>query len=71
MLRCDSSVKHEPFNSPLFALTVYARTLLRPASVCLQVLRSNAMGLGIFDGDSLETRAMTLTEKRTSLARPV
>jgi beta-lactamase regulating signal transducer with metallopeptidase domain len=48
---------------------VYARTLLRLASLCLHVPRSNAMGLGIFDGDNLETRIMILTEKRTSLSR--
>jgi beta-lactamase regulating signal transducer with metallopeptidase domain len=48
---------------------VYARTLLRLASLCLQVPRSNAMGLGIFDGDNLEDRIMMLTEKRTSLSR--
>jgi beta-lactamase regulating signal transducer with metallopeptidase domain len=47
---------------------VYARTLLRLASLCLQVPRSNAMGLGIFDGDNLEARIMMLTEKRTSLS---
>ena len=48
---------------------VYARTLLRLASLCLQVPRSNAVGLGIFDGDNLENRIMMLTEKRTSLSR--
>ena len=48
---------------------VYARTLLRLASLCLQVPRSNAMGLGIFDGDNLEDRIMMLTEKPTSLSR--
>ena len=48
---------------------VYARTLLRLASLCLQVPRSNAMGLGIFNGDNLEDRIMMLTEKRTSLSR--
>jgi beta-lactamase regulating signal transducer with metallopeptidase domain len=48
---------------------LYARTLLRLASLCLQVPRSNAMGLGIFDGDNLEDRIMMLTEKRTSLSR--
>lgn len=48
---------------------VYARTLLRLASLCLHVPRSNAMGLGIFDGDNLEDRIMMLTEKRTSLSR--
>jgi beta-lactamase regulating signal transducer with metallopeptidase domain len=47
----------------------YARTLLRMASLCLHVPRSNAMGLGIFDGDNLETRIMMLTENRTSLSR--
>jgi hypothetical protein len=47
----------------------YARTLLRLASLCLQVPRGNAMGLGIFDGDNLENRIMMLTEKRTSLSR--
>jgi beta-lactamase regulating signal transducer with metallopeptidase domain len=48
---------------------VYARTLLRLASLCLQLPRSNAVGLGIFDGDNLEDRIMMLTEKRTSLSR--
>jgi beta-lactamase regulating signal transducer with metallopeptidase domain len=47
----------------------YARTLLRLASLCLQGSRSNAMGLGIFDGDNLEDRIMMLTEKRSSLSR--
>ena len=47
----------------------YARTLLRLASLCLQGTRSNAIGLGIFDGDNLEDRIMMLTEKRTSLSR--
>jgi beta-lactamase regulating signal transducer with metallopeptidase domain len=47
----------------------YARTLLRLASLCLRVPRTNAMGLGIFDGDNLEDRIMKLTEKRTSLSR--
>jgi beta-lactamase regulating signal transducer with metallopeptidase domain len=47
----------------------YARSLLRLASLCLQGPRSNAMGLGIFDGDNLEDRIMMLTEKRTSLSR--
>jgi|GEM_PF-3431478 len=49
--------------------TVYARTLLRLASLCLRVPRSNAMGLGIFDGDNLEDRIMMLTQKRTALSR--
>ena len=48
---------------------VYARALLRLASLCLPVPRSNAMGLGIFDGDNLEDRIMMLAEKRTSLSR--
>ena len=48
---------------------VYARTLLRLASLCLQVPRSSAMGLGMFNGDNLEDRIMMLTEKRTSLSR--
>jgi beta-lactamase regulating signal transducer with metallopeptidase domain len=48
---------------------MYARTLLRLAALCLQVPRSNAMGLGIFDGDNLEDRIMMLTEKPTSLSR--
>ena len=48
---------------------VYARTLVRLAALCLQVPRSNAMELGIFDGDNLEDRIMMLTEKRTSLSR--
>ena len=51
---------------------VYARTLLRLASLCLQVPRSNAMGamgLGIFDGDNLEDRIMMLTQKKTLLSR--
>jgi beta-lactamase regulating signal transducer with metallopeptidase domain len=48
---------------------VYARTLLRLASLCLMVPRGNAMGLGIFDGDNLENRIMMLTEKRNSLSR--
>ena len=51
---------------------VYARTLLRLASLCLQIPRNNAMramGLGIFDGDNLEDRIMMLTQKKTSLSR--
>lgn len=47
----------------------YARSLLHLASLCLRVPRSNAMGLGIFDGDNLEDRIMMLTEKRRSLSR--
>jgi beta-lactamase regulating signal transducer with metallopeptidase domain len=47
----------------------YARILLRLASLCLHVSRSNVMELGIFDGDNLEDRIMMLTEKRTSLSR--
>jgi beta-lactamase regulating signal transducer with metallopeptidase domain len=48
---------------------LYARVLLRLASLCLHVPCSNAMGLGIFDGDNLEDRIMMLTEKRVSLSR--
>jgi beta-lactamase regulating signal transducer with metallopeptidase domain len=48
---------------------LYARTLLRLASLCLHTPRANAVGLGIFDGDNLETRIMMLTEKRLSLSR--
>ena len=48
---------------------LYARTLLRLASLCLHAPRGNAVGLGIFDGDNLETRIMMLTEKRLSLSR--
>jgi beta-lactamase regulating signal transducer with metallopeptidase domain len=48
---------------------LYANTLLRLASLCLHVPRGNAMALGIFDGDNLETRIMMLTEKTLSLSR--
>jgi beta-lactamase regulating signal transducer with metallopeptidase domain len=48
---------------------LYARTLLRLASLCLHKPRGNAVGLGIFDGDNLETRIMMLTEKTLSLSR--
>jgi beta-lactamase regulating signal transducer with metallopeptidase domain len=48
---------------------LYARTLLRLASLCLHTPRGNAVGLGIFDGENLETRIMLLTEKRLSLSR--
>jgi beta-lactamase regulating signal transducer with metallopeptidase domain len=47
----------------------YANTLLHLASLCLRVPRGNAAGLGIFDGDNLETRIMMLTEKTFSLSR--
>ncbi len=47
----------------------YANTLLRLASLCLHVPRGNPVGLGIFDGENLEARIMTLTEKRLSLSR--
>jgi len=47
----------------------YANTLLRLASLCLRTPRGNAVGLGIFDGQNLETRIMMLTEKRLSLSR--
>jgi beta-lactamase regulating signal transducer with metallopeptidase domain len=48
---------------------LYARALLRLASLCLHTPRGNAVGLGIFDGENLETRIMMLTEKRLSLSR--
>jgi beta-lactamase regulating signal transducer with metallopeptidase domain len=47
----------------------YANTLLHLASLCLHAPRSNPAGLGIFDGDNLETRIMMLTEKTLSLSR--
>lgn len=47
---------------------LYARTLLRLASLCLHAPHSNAMGLSIFDGDNLEDRIMRLTEKSNSLS---
>jgi len=47
----------------------YANTLLRLASLCLTVPRSNAAELGIFDGDNLEDRIMKLTKKGTSFSR--
>jgi len=47
----------------------YANTLLHLASLCLHVPHDNAAGMGIFDGDNLETRIMMLTEKRLSLSR--
>lgn len=47
----------------------YANTLLHLASLCLHVPRTSAAGLGIFDGDNLETRIMMLTEKTRSLSR--
>ena len=48
---------------------LYARTLLRLASLCLHAPHGNAMGLSIFDGDNLEDRIMKLTEKRNPLSR--
>ncbi len=47
----------------------YANTLLHLASLCLHVPHANAAGLGIFDGDNLETRIMRLTGKTLSLSR--
>ena len=47
----------------------YANTLLHLASLCMHVPRANAAGLGIFDGDNLETRIMMLTNKTRSLSR--
>jgi beta-lactamase regulating signal transducer with metallopeptidase domain len=46
----------------------YAAALLRLASLSFHVPRGNA-ALSIFDGDNLETRIMSLTEKRLSLSR--
>jgi beta-lactamase regulating signal transducer with metallopeptidase domain len=48
---------------------LYARTLLRLASLCLHAPDGNAMGLSIFDGDNLEDRIMRLTERRNPLSR--
>jgi beta-lactamase regulating signal transducer with metallopeptidase domain len=48
---------------------LYARTLLRLASLCLHTPRADAVALGIFDGENLEARIMMLTEKRRSLSR--
>jgi beta-lactamase regulating signal transducer with metallopeptidase domain len=47
----------------------YANALLRVASLCLHVPRTNAVALGIFDGANLETRIMMLTEKTLTLSR--
>jgi beta-lactamase regulating signal transducer with metallopeptidase domain len=47
---------------------LYARTLLRLASLCLHAPRGNAVGLGIFDGDNLEDRIMMLTNKNSPLS---
>jgi beta-lactamase regulating signal transducer with metallopeptidase domain len=47
----------------------YAKTLLRLASLCSRVPRSNTVALGIFDGDNLEDRIMMLTKKTLSLSR--
>jgi beta-lactamase regulating signal transducer with metallopeptidase domain len=47
----------------------YANTLLHLASLCLHVRHGNAVGLGFFDGDNLETRIMMLTKKTLSLSR--
>jgi beta-lactamase regulating signal transducer with metallopeptidase domain len=49
----------------------YADTLLRLASLCLHIPRGNTVALGIFDGDNLEDRIMTLTKKTRSLSRTV
>jgi len=48
---------------------LYARTLLRLASLCLHAPHGSAVGLGIFDGDNLEDRIMMLTKKRNPLTR--
>jgi hypothetical protein len=47
----------------------YANMLLHLASLCLHIPRGNPAGLGIFDGDNLEDRIMTLTKKTLSLSR--
>jgi beta-lactamase regulating signal transducer with metallopeptidase domain len=47
----------------------YANTLLRLASLSLHVPRGNAVAMGFFDGDNLETRISVLTEKRAPLSR--
>jgi hypothetical protein len=47
---------------------LYARTLLRLASLCLHAPRGNAVVLGIFDGDNLEDRIMMLTKKNSPLS---
>lgn len=47
----------------------YANALLHLASLCLRVPRGDAAGLGIFDGDNLETRIMMLTKRTASLSR--
>lgn len=47
----------------------YANILLRLASLCLHIPRDCAAGLGLFDGDNLETRIMMLTKKAVLLSR--
>ena len=47
----------------------YADALVHLASLCLHVRRATAAGLGIFDGDNLETRIMMLTRKSRSLSQ--
>jgi hypothetical protein len=63
-LACDDHAAHR-----LGKRIAYARTLVRLAALCLQVPRSRAVALGIFDGDNLEERIMKLTQKSTSLSR--
>jgi beta-lactamase regulating signal transducer with metallopeptidase domain len=48
---------------------LYAQVLLRLASLCLHSSHADTMGLSIFDGDNLEVRIMSLTEKRSPLSR--
>lgn len=48
---------------------VYARALVRLASLCLSASRGTAVGVGFFNADNLEARVMKLTEKNTSLKR--
>lgn len=61
---CDDYAAEQMGNRRL-----YANTLLRLASLCFHARRSDAMALGIFDGDNLETRIMRLTEKNVGLSR--
>jgi beta-lactamase regulating signal transducer with metallopeptidase domain len=47
---------------------LYARALLRLASLCMHAPPGTAVGLGIFDGDNLEDRITMLTKKRSPLS---
>jgi hypothetical protein len=48
---------------------LYARALLRLASLCVPGSPDTAAGLGIFDGDNLEDRIMNQSEKKLPLSR--